>query len=139
MHATARATVKAASWSGSKRPTSAKPRWGLSLFPRQEAGGTTSFRAIVTSSAFIIVFAVGLLVGGRAAIDPLFRAAIEAREARRGGDVVYPLGDGKMCRHMSFNNSTAEITQGEVIPCPESMTNGVFHSNRGFSWGGSDR
>ena len=85
------------------------------------------------------MFAVGLLVGGRAAINPLFQAAIEAREAGGGGDVVYPMGDGRMCRHMSFNNSTAEITQGEVIPCPDSMTKGLFRSNRGFAWGGGDR
>jgi hypothetical protein len=102
---------------------------------RQDADGPTSVRAVITSSAFLVVFAVALLVGGRAAIDPLLRAAVEAREARGVGDIVYSMPDGRFCRHMSYDNATAQMSQGEVVACPDSVTRGLFRSNRGFAWG----
>ncbi len=95
----------------------------------------TSIRAIIASSAFLMLFSASLLVGGHAAIDPLLRSATTARETRDLGDVVMPLADGKFCRHMSFDNATAEIVEGRVTQCPENVTRGMFRTYRTFSWG----
>lgn len=103
--------------------------------PRRVSDGQTSFRAIIASSAFLVLFAVTLMLGGRAAIDPLLRSAMAARETKDLGDVVLPMSDGKFCRHMSFDNATAEIVEGKVGLCPDSLTRGQFRTYRGFAWG----
>lgn len=102
---------------------------------RRPEDGPTSFRAIVVSSAFLVVFSVALMIGGHAAIDPLMRSAIAARETKDLGDVVVTMADGKFCRHMSFDNATAEIVEGKVGPCPDNITRGQFRAYRGFAWG----
>lgn len=110
----------------------------ISVRPRVPNGGQegrTSLRAIIVSSFFLALFAVTLMVGGHAAIDPLLRAAMEAREARGVGNIIYPMPDGKFCRHLSFDNATAEVLEGKIEPCPENMTQREFRHPRGFSWG----
>ena len=93
--------------------------------PRRGGDGQTSVRAIIASSAFLVLFSVTLMVGGHAAIDPLLRSAMAARETRELGDVVVTMADGKFCRHMSFDNATAEIVEGKVGPCPDSVSRGA--------------
>jgi len=96
----------------------------------------TSTRAIIVSSVFLVLFTNALLVGGHAAIDPLLRLATTAGNTRSLGDVVVPMPDGKFCRHLSFDNATAEMVEGTVEPCPENLVKGQFRSaGRGFIWG----
>ena len=71
----------------------------------------------IASSLFLALIAAALLVGGHAAIGPLLRSAIAARDAKETGDVVYTMPDGIFCRHMSFDNVTARS--------PGSPSNGV--------------
>jgi hypothetical protein len=104
------------------------PRGGLQR-------GETSLRAVIASSLFLVLLASGLLVGGHAAIDPLLRSAVAARQARALGDVLYRMPDGKYCRHMSFDNSTAEIFEGPVERCSADMSDERHHESRSFSWG----
>jgi hypothetical protein len=99
---------------------------------REEA---TSVRAIIVSSLFLILFTGALLFGGHAAINPLLRLATTAGETRSVGEVLLPQRDGRLCRHLSFDNNTAAIAEGTVEPCPDSITKGEFRSfSRGFSW-----
>jgi hypothetical protein len=106
---------------------------------RRGRDGTTSLRAIIASSAFLAMFASTTLVGGHAAIDPLLRSLAQAREAKNTGDIVYPMPDGQFCRHLSFDNTTAELAESTVGPCPDSVIRNAlrdrFHSARSFSWG----
>ncbi len=86
------------------------------------------------------MFASTTLVGGHAAIDPLLRSMAEAREAKNTGDIVYPMPDGQFCRHLSFDNTTAELAESTVGPCPNSVIKNAvrdrFHSGgRNFTWG----
>jgi hypothetical protein len=101
--------------------------------------GATSLRAIIASSAFLAMFASTTLVGGHAAIDPLLRSMAKAREAKNTGDIVYPMPDGQFCRHLSFDNTTAELAESTVGPCPNSVIRNAlrdrFHSARSFNWG----
>ena len=100
--------------------------------------GATSTRAVIASSLFIVLFAAALLVGGRAAIDPILRSALAARDAQATGDVVVTMPDGKFCRHMSFDNATASMVEGTVEPCKTDITRDTStppSPPRGFTWG----
>ncbi len=85
------------------------------------------------------MFAPPTLVGGHAAMDPLVRSVTEARATRSTGDIVYPTPDGMFCRHLSFDNTTAELAESAVGPCPDnlirSMPRDRFHAARSFTWG----
>jgi hypothetical protein len=116
-----------------------RPRRRPAVRARRRPDGTTSLRAIIASSAFLAMFAGTTLVGGHAAIDPLLRSMAKAREAKNTGDIVYPMPDGQFCRHLSFDNTTAELAESTVGPCPDSVIRNAlrdrFHSARSFSWG----
>ncbi|HEX4041744.1 MAG TPA: hypothetical protein VHY10_08600 [Xanthobacteraceae bacterium] len=97
---------------------------------------TTSVRAIIVSSLFLMLFTSALLFGGHAAINPLLRLATTAGETRSVGEIMLPERDGRFCRHLSFDNNTAAIAEGAVEPCPDNIAKGEFRSSgRGFSWG----
>lgn len=97
----------------------------------------TSLRAVIASSFFLVLLAGTMLLGGHAAIDPLLRLAITARDGRAIGDVVMRMPDGKFCRHLSFDNDTAEMIEGDVERCPDNFIAGEhFRSVSSFTWGG---
>ncbi len=60
----------------------------------------TSARAVIASSLFLVLFASALLIGGHAALDPLLQSAIQARQAKGAGDVVFTLPDGLLPAHV---------------------------------------
>jgi len=98
--------------------------------------GATSARAIIVSSCFLVLLAATLLFGGHAALDPLLRSAMAARDAKAVGDVVYSMPDGKFCRHMSYDNGTGNMVEGTVERCPDDIAKDEFRSvSKGFAWG----
>jgi hypothetical protein len=102
---------------------------------RMDEERAKSGRVVIVSSLFLVLLAAGLLIGGHAAIDPLLRSAEEVRQAKGAGDVVYTMPDGIFCRHMSFDNVTAEIAEGGIERCAGDIVRDRPHPNRGFSWG----
>ena len=93
-------------------------------------------RAVIVSTLFLVLFTTGLLFGGHAAVDPLLRLVTEAQHSEAVGDIVLPMPDGKFCRHMTFDNTTAEMNGGDVEPCPGDIVRGQFrHAGHGFTWG----
>ena len=76
-----------------------------------------------------------LLAGGRTVIDPLLQAAADARETKRAGDIVYTLPDGTFCRHLSFDNATAELTEGTIERCANDLSRDHPRAMIGFAWG----
>ncbi len=105
--------------------------------PRSYEDSSTSARAIIASSLFLVLFAAALLIGGHAALDPLLQSAIEARQAKGAGDVVVALSDGIYCRHMSFDNTTAEVSESALERCPDGVTweRGRRSPRGAFAWG----
>lgn len=101
----------------------------------QRSDGTSSVRAIIAASLFLVLFAGCLTVGGHAAVAPLLRSAADAREAGVVGDIVLAMPGGKLCRHMSFDNVTAELAETAVEPCPEPLRRLRTPVSRGFAWG----
>ncbi len=103
---------------------------------RAQREDATSVRAVIVSTLFLVLFTTGILFGGHAAVDPLLRMVTAAHRSEAVGDIVLPMPDGKFCRHMSFDNATAEMNAGAVEPCPDDILKGQFRrTGRGFTWG----
>jgi hypothetical protein len=106
---------------------------------RSRNDGATSTRAVIASSVFIVLLAAALLIGGHAAIDPFLHRSSDMLDARGAGDVVVTMPDGKFCRHMSFDNTTASMVEGTIEPCRVDITrdsgSAVSSPPRGFAWG----
>lgn len=89
-------------------------------------------RAAVIFSLFLVLLAAAVPVGGPMAIDPLPQSAAQGREAKRVGEIVVTMPDGIFCRHLSFDNTTAELAEGAVEPChPQERARAAL----GFAWG----
>jgi hypothetical protein len=109
----------------------ARRRWRARLYDERAKSG----RVIIVSSLFLTVIAATLMMGGHAAIDPLLQSAMAAREPKGTGDIVMTMPDGIFCRHLSFDNVTAEINEGAIERCPDDIArNRAPSNNRGFAW-----
>ena len=57
----------------------------------------------------------------------------------KGNRSVVAMPDGKFCRHMSFDNTTASMVEGTIVPCTTDITrdsrSAVAAAPRGFAWG----
>ena len=111
-----------------------RPARYRSRLRRQERQAKTK-RAAVVLSLFLALLAATLLVGGRTLIGPLLGRAAADREANRVGDVVLVMPDGNFCRHMSFDNNTAEVIEGGVQQCAVDRATRNVDRNASFRWG----
>jgi hypothetical protein len=93
-----------------------------------------SARLAVVLSLFLVLLAAALLVGGRVVIDPMLQSAAQARAINRVGAIIYTMPDGIFCRHLSFDNVTAELTEGAVEKC-EGQTAARTSRITDFAWG----
>jgi len=101
---------------------------------RQELQAKNKRLAIVFS-LFLALLAAIFLVGGRVVIDPLLQRAANNREAYRVGEIVLTMPDGKFCRHLAFDNKTAELSEGIIKQCPSEHAGDRAAAINGFSWG----
>jgi len=101
---------------------------------RDEQRAKTTSVAVVLS-LFLVRLAAGLQTGGRV-LDPLLHAAAEVREAHRASKIVLTMPGGAFCRQLSFDNKTAELTEGAVEQCPQTDLREPARSGKGFAWGG---
>lgn len=109
----------------------ARRRWRARLYDER----AKSARVIIVSSLFLAFIALALMMGGHAAIAPFLQSAMQARDTHESGDIVVKMRDGIYCRHMSFDNVTAEVNEGAIQRCDED----VFRArprppSRGFAW-----
>ncbi|HLN36810.1 MAG TPA: hypothetical protein VK337_03445 [Xanthobacteraceae bacterium] len=102
---------------------------------RMDEERAKSGRVVIVSSLFLVLFTAALLIGGHAAIDPILQSAVNAREAKGSGDVIVTMPDGIYCRHMAFDNVTAEIIEGGIERCTKDIAGTRPHTGRGFAWG----
>ena len=100
---------------------------------RMDEDRAKSGRVVIVSSLFLVLFTPALLIGGHAAIDPILQAAVDARD-KGPGDVVVTMPDGIFCRHMSFDNVTAEIVEGGIERCTKDIVGNRQRPSRGFAW-----
>jgi hypothetical protein len=109
---------------------------GKSSWARREEKRANSVGIAITTSLLFVLCAAAILVGGRAAIAPLLRHAVNTRETNGVGDLVYTMPDGVFCRHMSFDNTTAEVVEGGIEPCPDPIGRRRQAEASKFEWGG---
>jgi len=122
---------RSSAWFVERDRVKAKPltRTGL------RGGAETSLRAVIASSFFIILLVGTILIGGHAAVDPILRMAAAARDNTGRADILYSMPDQNYCRHMSFDNATNEMIEGDVERCPDDLMRQRTHSTQGFAWG----
>jgi hypothetical protein len=120
-------------WFVERDRVKAKPHVRKGL--RRGAGTETSLRAVIATSVFLVLLAATMLIGGHAAVDPILRMAIAHRDSAGRGDVLYTMPDGKYCRHMSFDNATNDMIEGDIERCPDDIANEHVHTKQGFEWG----
>jgi hypothetical protein len=101
---------------------------------RFDDGQAASGHVAIVSSLFLVLLTAALLIGGHAAIDPLLQSAADNRVASSAGAVVYTMPDGIYCRHVSFDNVTAQETEGGIERCNSDVSGSRPRSNRAFSW-----
>lgn len=107
-----------------------------SVRARSDEQRAKSKRVAIVVSLFLVLVAATLLVGGRAMINPLLQSAVAAREAKGMGDILYSMPDGTFCRHLSFDNGTAELIEGAIEQCPGDLIKKHERGSMGFAWGG---
>jgi hypothetical protein len=120
-------------WFVERDRVKAKPHVRKSL--RRGTGAETSLRAAIATAFFLVLLAGTMLIGGHAAVDPILRLVIAARDSAGRGDVLYSMPDGKYCRHMSFDNATDEMVEGDIERCPDDIVSEHGRSTSGFAWG----
>jgi hypothetical protein len=133
MRGVERANIKVASWAQADRRLAVR----RSARVRQDEHNAKKTRVAIILALFLAFLAAALLIGGRAFIGPMLRAAAHQREANRVGEVVFTMPDGAFCRHLSFDNKTAEVNESTVDRCPEARPRGRDSANykKGFAWG----
>ncbi len=104
--------------------------------PRRHAEERAHSLALAVATALLFVLVAGaVMFGGHAALSPLLHHGAAVGEAEGTGDVVYAMPDGVFCRHMAFDNATAEVTRAAVEPCPASIAGAGAPSAGKFDWG----
>jgi len=103
--------------------------------PPRRVAKVRSVHVVIVSALFLVLFAATLLVGGHAAIDQLVQAATEPRDPRGASSVVYTMPDGIFCRHVSFDNVTAQMTEGPIERCATDVTIARARARpKAFAW-----
>lgn len=138
MRAAERISTTAASWNATAdRARGSAARRSARV--RRDEQHIKNTRVVIVLSVFLAFLAAALLIGGRAFIGPMLRSAADARQSSRIGEVVFTMPDGAFCRHLSFDNKTAEISESTIDRCPEARPRGMgkesASSSKGFAWG----
>jgi hypothetical protein len=96
-----------------------------------------ALRLGVVLSLFLVLIVAAVLIGGRSIIGPMLqRAMAQPADSYRKGSIVFTMPDGTFCRHLAYDNKTAELTESAVVQCPEARPRGeAAHAERGFAWG----
>ena len=106
------------------RNSGVRPVSRLTVRTRWEERNAKLSRVAVVLALFLVLLAGALLVTCRAVINSMLQAPIDPRVANKVGDIVFTLPDGAFCRHLSFNNATAELMESSAAPCPEAKPRG---------------
>jgi hypothetical protein len=89
----------------------------------------------VVLSLFLVLVVAAVLIGGRSVIGPMLQAMAQPLDAHRKGAIVFTMPDGMFCRHMAYDNKTAELMESAVEQCAEARPRDVPRASNGFAWG----
>jgi hypothetical protein len=95
-----------------------------------------AMRIGVVLSLFLVLVVGAALIGGRSVIGPMLQKAMaQPLEAHRKGAIVFTMPDGTFCRHMDYDNKTAELIESAVMQCAEARPRDAPRAPSGFAWG----
>jgi hypothetical protein len=95
-----------------------------------------AMRIGVVLSLFLVLVVAAVLIGGRSVIGPMLQKAMaQPRDAHRTGAIVFTMPDGAFCRHMAYDNKTAELVESAVVQCAEARPRDAPRASNGFAWG----
>jgi hypothetical protein len=107
-----------------------------SLRSRRHELRAKTARLVVVLSLFLMLITAAVFIGGRSVIGPMLEKAMaRAGDTHRKGAIVFTMPDGTFCRHLAFDNKTAELTESTVLQCPEARPREAAHPPSGFAWG----
>ena len=96
---------------------------------------TKIWRVSVVTVFFAVVLGANLLVGAALMLKALHTQAGETAASTRFGRVTFPMLDGVFCRHVKFDNTTAEATEDKVSRCEDERVRERPGHTTSFNWG----
>jgi hypothetical protein len=95
-----------------------------------------AMRIGVALSLFLVLVVAAVLIGGRSVIGPMLqRAMAQPLDAHRTGAIVFTMPDGTFCRHMAYDNKTADLVESAVAQCAEARPHDAPRASSEFAWG----
>jgi hypothetical protein len=107
-------------------------RW--SMRARRDEQRAKKIRTAIVLSLFGLFVTGALVLGGRAAIDPILQATGDGREARREGQIILTMPDGIYCRHVAFDNTTGAFSDRAIEQCTSDISKPRTRESIGFAW-----
>jgi hypothetical protein len=109
-----------------------------SLRSRRHELRAKTARLVVVLSLFLMLITAAVFIGGRSVIGPMLEKAMaRAGDTHRKGAIVFTMPDGTFCRHLAFDNKTAELTESTVLQCLEARPREAAHPPSGLCLGGA--
>jgi hypothetical protein len=92
-------------------------------------------RLVVVLLLFLMLITAAVFIGGRSVIGPMLQKAMaQTRDTHRTA-LCPKMPEGTFCRHLAFDNKTAELRESTVLQCPEARPRESTHAPSGFAWG----
>ena len=110
------------------------PRSGRELRRAREAR-TKIWRVSVVAFFFVVVLGANLFVGAALMLKVLHTEAGETAGSMRFGRITFPMLDGVFCRHVLFDNTTAEAKEDKVSRCDDDRIRERPGHTTSFNWG----
>jgi hypothetical protein len=93
-------------------------------------------RIAIVCALFLGLVGVGAFLGVRLMIEaPHRQAATTSDTANRYSRVLYTMPDGTSCRVVLFDNKSAMMSEGPVVPCDPNRKSTTYIEPKEFSWG----
>ena len=96
---------------------------------------TKIWRASAVTLFFVVVLGGNLFVGAVLMLKAVRTQAGETATPVRFGRLTYPMLAGVFCRHIVFDNATAQAKEDKVSRCDEDRARARPDRTTSFNWG----
>jgi hypothetical protein len=93
-------------------------------------------RVPIVCAVFLLLLGIGAFLGVRVMIEaPQRQAAAPAETTNRFSRVLYAMPDRTTCRVMLFDNTSAMMSEGPIVPCDPTRKTTTYIEPKEFVWG----